>query len=100
MQHLLWSVLNQINIKQLINDLRLFNPFANHEKHTHHESNLMPKKSSALNNTLINRKLWTLSILMHELSPEEKDSAHVRRVFIVFILINAFILFAEVSEVV
>jgi hypothetical protein len=84
----------------MINDLWVFFALANHEQNTHHQPNLVPKESSAFNDTFVNSQLRALGVLLYKLGSEVKDATHIGRVLIVLVLEHALVLLTEISKVV
>ena len=59
----------------------------------------MPKKGGTFYDAFVYTKLWTVFILVNELSAIVENTAHICGIFVVFILKHAIIFLAEVPKV-
>ena len=81
-------VLDSFNIEKFVYNFGGLGCPTNHEKYRHHHSHLVPEECRALDHTLVDRKLWTLFILLNELSAERKYSSHEVLLFLIIILLS------------
>jgi hypothetical protein len=98
--YLLGPVDDLVDVEKLVDYFWLFRPLANHEQNRHHESDLVPKESRAFDDTLVHAQLRALGVLLHELSAEGEDAAHVVLLFVVLVLQKALVFLAEVAKIV